>query len=108
MRREFAAATKWKAFANASGKCVRCTAKLYPGNVEYDHEIPCEFNGDNSLSNCLVLCRSCHANKTFKSDIPAIAKAKRVAKRHAGIRKPRTITGWRKFDGTIVRQPRER
>jgi len=107
-RREFSGSTKWQAFANANGRCVRCTAKLYPGNVEYDHEIPCELGGDNSQSNCLVLCRACHATKTFKSDIPTIAKCKRVARRHAGIRKPRTIIGWRRFNGTVVRQPRER
>lgn len=30
------------------------------------------------------------------------------ALRHAGIRKPRTITRWRKFSGQIVSAPRKR
>jgi hypothetical protein len=40
-----------------------------------------------------------------------VAEKSRVAKRRKsflGMKKKRTITRWRKFDGTIVEKPRER
>ena len=63
------------------------------------------------MDNIAVLCGgpgSCHDTKTRKADIPAIARAKRRQLRQAGIRKPRTMTRWRRFDGTIVVAPRGR
>ena len=62
----------------------------------------------NNVDNCEVLCLACDKKQTYTIDLPRIAKSKRIAKRHAGIRKPRTITRWRRFDGTIVTAPRER
>jgi hypothetical protein len=40
--------------------------------------------------------------------VAQIAKARRVERKHIGIRKPRTITAWRRFDGSIRRVERER
>jgi 5-methylcytosine-specific restriction protein A len=107
MRAEFSAKTKVLAFKRANGCCEKCTARLGPGNVEYDHRIACELGGDNEIGNCVALCRSCHSTKT-KRDVAAIAKAKRRERRHAGIKKPRTIKAWRRFSGEIVYAGRER
>jgi 5-methylcytosine-specific restriction endonuclease McrA len=107
-RKNFHPKTMIQAWDRADGRCEVCTAKLFPGNIEYDHRIPCALGGDDSLNNCVVTCRACHAHKTYKLDIPTIAKTKRIRKRAAGIRKPRTIRRWRKFSGEIVTAPRER
>ena len=107
MRREFSAKTKLAAWQRCAGFCEGCTAKLFPGNTEYDHINPDGLTGTNDVENCAVLCRTCHRSKT-RLDIGRIAKAKRQERRHAGIRKPRTIRAWRKFNRQPVYAPRER
>jgi 5-methylcytosine-specific restriction enzyme A len=107
-RQEFTAKTRVAAFLRAEGRCEDCSAQLSVGNTEYDHAIPCELGGDNDLRNCVVLCRSCHRAKTSRDDIPRIAKAKRNLRSTANIRKPRSITRWRRMDGTPVFATRER
>jgi hypothetical protein len=57
------------------------------------------------LGNCRVLCLTCHRAKTSQKDVPRIAKAKRTRDVALGIRKPRSIRTWRRFDGSIVRAP---
>lgn len=103
MRREFPAKVKVAAFERANGSCEQCTRKLMTGDIHYDHVIPDAMGGEPTLANCAVLCRSCHGAKTSKDDVPAIAKSKRVRRRHVGVKKQRTIRAWRKFDGSIVR-----
>lgn len=108
MRLEFSAKTKVQSFTRANGRCECCGARLGPGNTEYDHAIACELGGDNSESNCVVLCKTCHRLKTSKDDVPNIARAKRRQRRNAGIKKPRTIRAWKKFNGEPVYAGRER
>lgn len=117
-RTEFSAKTKALAFLRAAGYCenqvvdehgstTRCGAKLTVGKFHYDHIVADGLRKDSSLENCAVLCIQCHKDKTAR-DVPAIAKAKRLERTHRGIKKPRSITSWRRFDGTIVRKSRER
>lgn len=108
MRREFSNWVKAQSALRANGKCERCTARLLTGGYHYDHIIPCELGGEATVENCAVLCRACHQTKTSKTDVPRIAKAKRRERAHLGIKKPRTITRWKRFDGTIVVAGRER
>ena len=107
MRREFPARVKIAAWERSHGHCESCTRKLFPGDINYDHDNPDGLTGEPTLDNCKVLCRACHSLKT-KDDVSRISKAKRVEKRHRGIRKPRRITRWRRFDGSIVEAKRER
>lgn len=107
-RQEFTSKTKVEAFALAKGRCQNCTARLSVGNTEYDHEIPCGLGGSGDLRNCVVLCRNCHRAKTSSADMPRITKAKRNYKAHAGVRKPRSITGWKSMNGEPVRASRPR
>lgn len=86
-RREFPDKVKSQAFEHAAGRCESCTAKLFPGNIHYDHVIPDALGGEPTLENCEVLCKSCHGVKTRTKDVPSIAKVKRIAKGHRGIRK---------------------
>ena len=110
MRREFSKQIKRDAFMRAGGRCEGhgCGARLTPGKFAYDHDIPDALGGEPALANCVVLCRACHAEKTGKRDIPRIAKTKRISDREKGIRKPRTITRWRRFDGSAVDAGRQR
>jgi 5-methylcytosine-specific restriction endonuclease McrA len=64
-----------------------CTAKLFPGNCEYDHGIPYGLSSNSDLGNCVPLCRACHRTKTAK-DITKIAKAERMKRFHLGAKAP--------------------
>jgi 5-methylcytosine-specific restriction endonuclease McrA len=111
-RAEFDRKTKRDAFLRAGGKCERCTAKLFPGNVEFDHALPCALGGDNSLANCVCLCRTCHRTLKTPEDIRRIRKADRQQSRNLGIRKAKgrpmpgsRASGLRKrMDGTVERR----
>jgi len=76
MRQEFTRKTRWEAGERAGGICQKCKL-IINGRQEYDHILPCELGGDNSLSNCMVLCRKCHADKTA-TDVRQIRKADRA------------------------------
>lgn len=106
-RTEFPTKVKLAAFQRADGRCEGCTARLFPGKFQYDHVIADGILGEPTLENCRVLCGNCHLGKT-RQDVKIIAKAKRREKRRAGIRKPRTICGWKLFDGSVRRVARER
>lgn len=108
MRNEFTKAIKLQAWRRAAGRCEKCSTLLAGKQVAYDHINPDVFSGCNDLSNCQVLCLSCHAEKTYKHDIPTIAKSSRIMARHAGLRKERKILAWRNFSGEIVRKPKQR
>lgn len=110
MRREFSKQVKRGAFLRAAGKCEgeKCGAKLTVGKFHYDHDIADGLGGEPTLENCKVLCTGCHSVKTRKQDVPAIAKTKRISDRAKGIKRPRTITRWRRFDGSIREAGRER
>jgi 5-methylcytosine-specific restriction protein A len=114
-RTEFNTKTKREAYARSEGLCEgllstgeRCNANLKHKPHHYDHIIPDAIGGDNSLQNCAVLCVPCHDDKTFKKDIPIIAKSKRISDKHRGIRKPSRFPGsrdsrWKKrMDGSVV------
>jgi len=92
-RLEFPARVKVAAYKRAEGRCeCGCGAEIKPGDrIEFDHVIADAMRPDNSLSNCQVLLYACHKAKT-KRDVKAIAKAKRVQKKHTGtFRPPRRI-----------------
>jgi len=107
MRKEFSAKVKVAAFQRANGHCENCTSLLVVGKFAYDHDNPDGLTGEPTLANCRVLCNSCHGSKT-KKDVANIAKAKRRERGAAGIKKKRSITRWRRFDGSIVHAERER
>ncbi len=120
-RKEFSVRTRRQALERSQGRCEasgpiyglpsgkRCCAPLSAG-VDFDHfPVRAADGGDNSLANCVAVCRTCHRYKTRKFDIPAIAKGKRVSDRHKGIRKAgngfatnKTGPFKRKLDGSIV------
>lgn len=90
------------------GKCCICLLPIPTGDPWIDeHVIPLELGGSNDLSNRGPAHVDCARKKTAR-DQRAIAKSYRTRARHLGVKKPRTITRWRKFDGTPVYASRER
>lgn len=75
--------------------------------VEFDHITPLILGGKHRESNLQLLCSECHCAKTAL-DVRLKAKVARVRKKNLGIRKPRTMTRWRRFNGEIVEAPRSR
>lgn len=113
MRQEFTRAIMAAAFKRANGACESCTAKLFPGNIQYDHQIPDALGGAPTLDNCKVLCRTCHRSKTSTADQPRIAKMKRQRDKNSGAKRSSSPmpgskrSGIRKrMDGTVERRER--
>ena len=97
---------KLKIFEAAQGCCHICGIKIRAGEKwEAEHIIALALNGpdyDIRESNLAPVHIACHKVKT-KDDRQRIAKAKRMATKHAGIKKPsRWQTKFRKkLDGTV-------
>jgi hypothetical protein len=70
------------------------------------------LGGTNEAKNLQILCKPCHQSKTSQSDMPCIAKTKRLKARHLGARSPSTrpLPGsrrspWkRKLDGSVIKR----
>jgi 5-methylcytosine-specific restriction protein A len=110
VRQEFSAKVKAAAALRANGSCEGCSRRLYEGDFNYDHRIPDGLDGEPTLENCQVLCRSCHVVKTSKEDVPRIAKAKRNYRKAHGIKKRSSFQTNRdgpfrkRMDGTVERR----
>lgn len=96
---------KLRVHAKAEGCCSKCGVETLTG--QYDHAISLVLGGQNRESNLQFLCVPCHKAKT-RLDVKLKAKVARVRKRHLGIKKPRTIRSWRKFNGEVVHASRDR
>jgi 5-methylcytosine-specific restriction protein A len=92
----------------ADDHCLHCQRPIAGKlRAEMDHIVPLILGGAHREANLQLLCNECHAAKT-KLDVRLKAKVARVRKKTLGIKKPRTITRWRRFDGTIREAGKER
>jgi 5-methylcytosine-specific restriction endonuclease McrA len=100
-------------FLDRKGTCQACHITIQAGQAwDIDHIIPLALGGTNEPNNLQILCRTCHREKTNQSDIPCIAKTKRLKAKHLGARSSayQPIAGsksspWkRKLDGNVVRR----
>ena len=121
MRQEFSKPIMRAALERSEGRCEavgllynlkpgeRCNAPLNRGKI-YDHVTADGLGGKPTLENCLVICPLCNSFKTFRGDIPRIAKMKRQKDAHEGVKRRSTFPGsrnspWRKrLDGTVERR----
>jgi 5-methylcytosine-specific restriction protein A len=89
-RREFPASVKLAAWnrckVNGVPHCERCRLRLV-GRPIYDHDLPDGLQGEPTLENCVVSCTACDRLKTYGRDIPMMAKADRIAKKNAGMKR---------------------
>lgn len=76
-------------FQRHGGVCDICRGKINVGELwEVSHRIPLELGGADDESNWFPAHKTCHRKLTAETDIPQIAKAKRLeAKRIGAFRK---------------------
>lgn len=97
-RHEFSRETRREALKRSGIKCEasgpryglaegqRCNCSLSLG-VQYDHDVPDQLGGDNSLENCRAVCVQCHKIKT-RGDIKQIRKSDRQRDKASGVVRP--------------------
>jgi len=99
-------------FLAQGGRCAMCKEKME--KYEDDHWQALGRGGGNELSNRRLICIPCHKLKTFGrkhnrrgSDNYEAKKTARMArgkKEKKKVIKSPGFTGWRKFNGTLVRK----
>ena len=118
-RTEFTRKTKQAALVRAGYRCEgagtrygfetgqRCNCSLSLG-VQYDHNVPDQLGGDNSLENCMAICVQCHKFKT-RNDIRQIRESDRQRDKHTGVIRPKQSiksAGFPKSDKAAKREPK--
>lgn len=87
-RRRLSAKAKAEIFQAADGLCHICGGKIFK-TWEVEHVRALAMGGTDTIDNMRPAHPVCHADKTRTKDIPAIAKAKRLERRHVfGIKPP--------------------
>jgi 5-methylcytosine-specific restriction protein A len=95
-------------FERYEGKCYLSGIKIRPGDKwELEHIQALCNGGQHREFNMAPALVAPHKIKT-KADRREKAKVDRLKKANAGIKKPRTITRWRRMNGDIVTAARER
>jgi 5-methylcytosine-specific restriction protein A len=98
---------KARIWTAGNGLCALCGKPVPPDGpgVQFDHDTARELGGSDDESNLRAVHTRCHAAKTAGEDIPRIAKARRQEKlTKAKVQKRGGFSGWRRFDGTIVKR----
>lgn len=97
-RTEFSRKTKQEALQRSGYRCEasgprygfnegqRCNCDLSLG-VQFDHNVPDQLGGDNSLDNCMAVCVQCHKFKT-RNDVRQIRKSDRQRDKARGVIRP--------------------
>lgn len=99
---------KLRIWVREQGRCYLTGAQIRPGDkYQFEHKVALCNGGQHRESNIFLALDDPHKDKTAE-DRAQKERDDRIIKRHAGIKKPRTITRWRKFDGTPVNASRER
>ncbi len=99
---------KVRVFERYGGKCYLSGIKIEAGMAwELEHIVALCNGGEHRESNFAPALVAPHKDKT-RADRRVKAKNDRVRKKHLGLKKPRKITRWRKFNGDIVEAGRER
>lgn len=97
-----------RVFEAFKGTCYLSSRKIMPGDKwELEHKIALCNGGEHRESNMAPALVAPHKLKT-KQDRATKSKNDTVRKKHIGVRKDRSITRWRRFDGSIREAGRER
>ena len=90
-RPTFSTSFRLSLFLKRKGTCGACTQKIEAGKAwDIDHILPLALGGTNEPHNLQILYKPWHRSKTSHSDIPRIAKTKRLKARHLGAQSPST------------------
>lgn len=99
---------KLRIFTRHNGRCHISGRQIRPGDKwDVEHVIALSLGGENRESNLAPALVASHKIKTAQ-DRKVKAKDDRIRKRSIGLRKQRTITRWRRFNGEVVVASRER
>lgn len=99
---------KVRVFERYGGVCYLSGIKIESGmDWELEHILALCNGGEHRESNMAPALVAPHKDKT-RADRRLKAKNDRVRKKHLGLKKPRKITRWRRFDGSIREAGRER
>lgn len=97
-----------RVFIAKGGRCHSCKRKITAGESwTCEHVLALINGGENRESNLDLTCDWCLPEKNA-TDVAIKSKNYRVRKRHIGIKKARTITRWRRFNGEPVFASRDR
>jgi 5-methylcytosine-specific restriction endonuclease McrA len=90
-RKRWSAKARLRIFLARDGRCHVCQGRITAGEPwELDHVIALALGGDDEEHNLAPAHKKgCHAGKTAKEDVPAIAKAKRRQIAHLGASAPK-------------------
>lgn len=90
-RKRWSASARLRIFLANDGRCHVCKGRISVGEAwELDHRIALALGGDDKEHNLAPAHKKgCHAGKTAKEDVPAIAKAKRRQIAHVGASAPK-------------------
>lgn len=95
-------------FIKRDGRCHITGRKIASGDKwDLEHVIALCNGGQHRESNMAPALVAPHKIKT-RADRDEKKRTDSLRRRHIGIKKPRTITAWRKFNGTKVYASRER
>lgn len=97
-----------RVFQKHGGICHISGRNIMPGEPwDVEHVVAIINGGQNRESNLAPALRDKHRLKTA-ADMAEKARTYRKRKSNLGIKKPRSIRAWRKFNGTPVFASRER
>lgn len=98
-----------RVFDRYGGRCqCGCYRLIRPGEAwDCEDTIALINGGERREDNLKPWLAEHHPEKTAR-DVAEKSRVYRKRARHLGIKKPRSITAWRKFNGDIVRASRER
>jgi 5-methylcytosine-specific restriction protein A len=97
-----------RVWQRSDGRCSICGRLILCGETTIcDHIQALGLGGSHRESNLQILCAWCHRDKS-RAEVRIMRKSDRVRAKHLGRKKPRTITRWRRFNGSPVYSPRER
>lgn len=89
-------------------RCYLSGREIRPGDAwDIEHKIALCLGGENRESNLAPALKIPHREKT-RLDRARLKRERKIQMRHAGIKPPRWITRWRRFDGSIVQAARQR
>lgn len=97
-----------RVFEAHGGRCYLSGRVIHAGELwDCDHIIALVNGGEHREGNLAPALREYHKVKT-KADVAEKSRVSRKRQKFIGVKKPRQITAWRRFNGEIVRAGRER
>lgn len=97
-----------RVFLCFKGICQECDTKITAKRWVCDHRKAIINGGENRESNLGPIHEACDKKIKTPADVKIKAKTYRMQKANLGIKKPRSIRSWRRFDGSPVYATRER